>query len=327
MKLLEIQNKSPRIEVDGDIIDAHDGCLEFYDGVYYLYGTVYGDTNGYSQLNYYTSYSSPDLQNWRCHGDILPFRKPAVYYRPYVKRCPATSQFVLWYYHCPRWLGTTNWGAGDGPVAPFHFAVAVSENPTGPFRTINGNVSVKNKSGGDHNLFVDRDGSGYLIYTSVKDDFAVIVEKLAPDFLSSTLESSGTIAVKREAPGLFRRGDFYYALVGTLCCFCPEGAGVEVYRARHPLGPYELRREINRDIHGQIVIPAQQTHIARISTAEGDHLIWMGDCWNSTPDGIKGHDIQFWSAPIEFDDNDDLLPLIRRDAWSLDLDSVGKKQP
>jgi len=313
----EIQNKSPRLDIDGDIIDAHDGCLEFYDGVFYLYGTVYGDTNGYSQLNHYACYSSTDLKIWRCHGDILPLHKPALRVRPYVKRCPATGQFVLWYYHCTRWIGTTNWAAGDGPVAPFQFAVAVSECPTGPFRTVNANVPVKNKSGGDHNLFVDRDGTGYLIYTSNSNKFAVTVEKLAPDFLSSTMESSEVITEQREAPGLFRRGDFYYALVGNCCCFCPQGASVEVFRARHPLGPYEYRRKINHDAEGRIVIPAQQTHIARLGAAESDPLIWMGDCWESTPDGIKGHDFQYWSAPLQFDDNDDPLPLTRQDAWSI----------
>jgi beta-xylosidase len=313
----EIQNKTPRLDVDGDVIDAHDGCLEFYDGVFYLYGTVYGDTNGYSQLNYYTCYSSPDLKNWRGHGDILPLHKPAVRFRPYVKRCPATSQFVLWYYQCARWAGTTDWAAGDGPVSPFQFAVAVSESPTGPFRTINANVPVKNVSGGDHNLFVDRDGTGYLIYTSNKNKFAVTVEKLAPDFLSSTMESSEVIAEQREAPGLFRRGDFYYALVGNLCCFCPQGASVEVFRARHPLGPYEYRRKINHDSEGRIVIPAQQTHVAQLGAAEDGPLIWMGDCWESTRDGIKGQDIQYWSPPLQFDENDDPLPLTWQDGWSI----------
>jgi hypothetical protein len=316
MKLIEIQNKVPRVDIDGDIMDAHDGCLEFYNGVYYLYGTVYGDTHGYTQLNRYTCYSSPDLVNWRNHGAILPDQKPAVYYRCYVKRCPATSLFVMWYYHCPRWIGTTNWAAGEGPTAPFSFAVAVSESPTGPFRTVNSHVEVKNKSGGDEGLFVDEDGAGYLIYTSTKNDFAVTVEKLAPDFLSSTFESSEIIATQREAPALIRRGEFYYAFVGTLCCACPQGAGVEVYRARHPLGPYEFRREINRDAEGRIVIRAQQTHITTLPTLEGNPLIWMGDLWESTPDGIKGHDIQFWSAPLQFDANGDPPPLVWQDGWS-----------
>jgi hypothetical protein len=27
----------------------------------------------------------------------------------------------------------------------------------------------------------------------------------------------------------------------------------------------------------------------------------MGDRWGSRPDGIKGHDFQYWSRPLEFE--------------------------
>jgi len=48
------------------------------------------------------------------------------------------------------------------------------------------------------------------------------------------------------------------------------------------------------------IIHAQQTHIAEISTAAGMAYIWMADRWGSSPDGIKGHDFQYWGEPLAF---------------------------
>lgn len=315
-----IQNREPRRDSSGAIIDAHDGCLEYFDGVYHLYGTQYADTNGFTQLNRYVCYTSRDLREWHFEGDILPAARPANRFRPYVKHCPATGKYVLWYYWGERWIGALDFAAGEGPTVPFQFGVATSDAPTGPFTTVRETAKISRASGGDHNLFVDEDGTGYLIYTWYKEKCSVIIERLTPDFLDTTGEVSAPIADVREAPILFRRGNYYYALAGDLCAFCPHGAGAEVYRAESPLGPYEFRGDINRDAEGNIIIPGQQTHISRLHGQEDeDTLIWMADLWHSTPDGLKGHDIQYWSAPLEVDEAGDLRTLRRVDEWELPL--------
>ena len=58
---------------------------------------------------------------------------------------------------------------------------------------------------------------------------------------------------------LFERGGWYYLLFGTVCCFCEEGSGAEVWAAPHPLGPWQdLQLDIN---HGGLLVrrpvPAQ----------------------------------------------------------------------
>jgi len=45
-KAVKISNVQPRRDVNGEIVDAHDGGLEFFNGIYYLYGTRYGNTDG-----------------------------------------------------------------------------------------------------------------------------------------------------------------------------------------------------------------------------------------------------------------------------------------
>ncbi len=48
------------------------------------------------------------------------------------------------------------------------------------------------------------------------------------------------------------------------------------------------------------IIPAQQNYVMELRTGEGTEYIWMGDLWGSASDNIKGHDYQYWSAPLKF---------------------------
>ena len=37
-------------------------------------------------------------------------------------------------------------------------------------------------------------------------------------------------------------------------------------------------------------------------TSRTDYL-YSGDLWSSAPDGLKSHDIQYWSPPLQFNDS------------------------
>ena len=301
-----ITNTVAHTDTDGNIMDVHDGNLEFFQGKFYLFGTRYGKTDGFGKTNRYVCYSSADLTHWQFHGEILKDAPEGVYYRPYVKFNARTRKYVLWY----NWYPTL-W---DGK-----YGVAVAESPAGPFVIRNRDVKVKRDKPGDLGLFVDDDGSAYLIYTSIPEDHAISIEKLADDYLSSTMENSGVIATGCEACAMFKRNGLYYALFDRTCCFGPEGSGARVYTATKPLGPYTLRGNINRDAGEKPIIPAQQTHIATIPGPDGIQHIWMGDLWGSCKDGIKGHDFQYLSSPLQFDESGMIKKLVREDAVTLKL--------
>lgn len=286
-----IQNTTPRRDTDGNIIDCHDGCLRYFQGRFYLYGTRYGGTDGFTDANRYVVYSSPDLAGWEAHGELLDCPLPGVSYRPYVVRHKTSGQYVMWFNWYPElWKG--------------RFGVAVSDTPRGPFRVVNEAAKVFQPEPGDHNLFVDDDGTGYLIYTSIPGDeqtrHGMSVEKLDPGLTASTGENCGVFAHRVEAPAMFKHGGLYYCVFGNTCCFCLEGAGARVYRAVSPMGPWTFLGDINRDAGGRIIVPGQQTDIATIPTDRGDVYLWMSDLWGSRPDGVKGHDLQHWEA-IRFD--------------------------
>lgn len=303
-----IQNTEPRRDTSGAIIDAHDGCLQFFNGRYYLYGTAYGRSAGFGINNRFRVYSSADLEHWQFEGELIQDQPSGVFYRPYVVHNAATGKYVLWCNWYPQlWDG--------------FMAVAVSDTPVGPFRLVSLDIKLSQAAHqpGDGSLFVDDDGTGYFIYTVIGQGHSVRVERLTPDYLGSTGETSEVLATGCEAPAMFRRSGTYYALTDNACCFCARGTGARVFTATSPLGPYTYRRNINRDAVQKPIVAAQQTYVARLPGPDGDVYLWMGDRWGSRPDGIKGHDLQYWSAPLQFQADGTIAPLENRPSWSAPL--------
>lgn len=323
-----INNTTPRRDISGRILDAHDGTLRHFGGRFYLYGTHYGDTNGLGKTNYFVCYSSTDLIHWRYEGKLLRDPPPRTYYRPHVEFNARDREYVLWY------------------NADNEYGVAVSHRPQGPFRIINPDVKLKysGEGVGDFGLFVDSNGVGYIAYVGLVSGplethpvarpkhHRISVERLAPDYLSSTYRNSGFVAGNVESPALFERAGVYYLLFDNTCAFCTTGSGARVYTSHAPLGPYTFQSNINvrsrsrseglswtRPGTGRIdtILPAQQADVVALPTASGLLYMWMGDRWGSTPDGIKGHDFQFW-VPLRFRGKR-LLPLENESRWTVDL--------
>lgn len=309
-----INDAAPRYDTKGQIIDAHDGCIQFFNGRFYLYGSAYGKTDGLTNNDFHV-YSSPNLQKWTFKGELLPKdRTNAIYYRPYVVFNPNTHKYVLWYNWYPD---RNNWVGHEG--------VAIADTPVGPFTIVNSDVHLAYTNNGDGSLFVDDDGTGYFIYTCIADKYTVRVERLTKDFLHATGQISLPLAKWVEAPVLFRRGSLYYGLCSPCCPFCPEGSDVQVFSAKFPLGPFQMGQQSHINRRDEVVehitngslsmnagydqiVSAQQTWVARIPTAKGTMYLWMADRWQSCPDGFKGHDFQYWE-PLEFSDDGQILPL------------------
>lgn len=452
---LTISNAEPRLDQDGNIVDAHDGRIIKFKDRFYWYGTSYGNTNGFTTANHYVCYSSDDMMHWKKEGKLLVDQPLGVYYRPHVVYNEATRKYVLWYNWYPKlWDG--------------QFGVAISDKPQGPFKIVNDNVKMaKSAIGlGDFGLFVDDDKTAYISYNTIQNH-QVSVEKLGAEYTSSTLNNGGVIAEHMEAGSMFKRDGKYYLLTDYTCCFCNYGSGARVYISNGPLSGYKFSGNINRypgqpvgsltdgiftgnlfetiskkenawqgielwfdepsdfqklamhlftgnrpencgnvdnpqvhppfktpefeisiwsdgawkevgvnkvvidkralnevvtldldksrsnrlrimpskfsmdhlhlseiqledtkDVKAYItgtgisqrpIIPAQQTYIMELNTADGSKFIWMGDLWGSASDNVKGHDYQYWSAPLEFDKNGYIKPMEWTDTWNLNI--------
>jgi beta-xylosidase len=313
-----ISNVIPRRDTDGNIIDAHDGNVFLYDGLYYYYGASYGlcqeppgpsgctvwHTGGCGfQLNHNASlYTSPDLSVWTYRGAVFQMssmKTPGIMFGPRVLPNPKTKKWVMWFNFLPS--------TGTG-VSQSQCAVAVSDTAQGPFQIVTEKVTTLAwENTGDLNLFQDDNGDAYIIYNAHIDgsmyhpDHLMSVEKLSDDYLSSLGKefNSGYFGQTFvEGGAMFKRNGIYYAVFGQCCCYCSEGASVTVYNSSSPLGPYGTMNNLGNEGHAQLY------NILQFKTTGpgGYGYLWQGNKWQSAPDGAKGHDFTYWS-PFSFDQN------------------------
>src|SRR5947207_3158250 len=96
-QLLKVSNNIPRKDSNGNIIDAHDGNLMYFNKRFYLYGTAYGSTDGFTSANKFQVYSSASLSDWKNEGDLIIDPPKGVYYRPKVIYNAVSGKYILWY--------------------------------------------------------------------------------------------------------------------------------------------------------------------------------------------------------------------------------------
>ena len=72
---------------------------------------------------------------------------------------------------------------------------------------------------------------------------------------------------------------------------------------------------------------AQQNFVVQIEIASGEtEYVWTGDRWMQAPDGIKGHEPQFW-AKLQFNSDGRILPLEWVDSVALNLTVPQQRSP
>ena len=223
-----VDNVNPRVDQYGHIVNAHDGSVvrfEGYDGLYFMYGTVYEnctqhgpqcDGCGYSP-NLFSLYTTPDLVHFTLiSANILPeaskdntkinYWMPVVYYNA------RTAVFVMQY-----WSGRCGFAA---PCAD----IATSTTPYGPFKMVPPLVLHGGTPSSQMGFFVDPlTSAGYVKYNTGAPQHHV-VEALADDWLSTTGQWSIVFwkpsFAWMEGGGMFRRGELVYYMTGTVRCLC-----------------------------------------------------------------------------------------------------------
>ena len=188
-----------------------------------------------------TVHTSPDLSDgsWvlRSAVSVAPSQRPAnaTFGRPKVIYNAATKRYVLWV----NWFPFVNGGPAFMSSA---YQTLTATSPEGPFVNAMFSVPTLHAAGGDLGLFLDGDGAGYVIYTSIASGHRVSVERLSDDFTNTTRNNSGLLPFPGgcfESPALFSRGGTIFALSAPCCCNCVEGSTVMALRSTGgPFGPW-----------------------------------------------------------------------------------------
>jgi hypothetical protein len=242
--LSTIRNDVPRVDQFGHIVNAHDGSVVQFNDTWFMYGTVYGNCTqpgsqcaspcGYSP-NTYSLYTSPDLMNWTLQTtNILPWmthdNAHENYWMPVVAYNKMSGKYAMqfWSTHCGFKLPCTE--------------IAFSDSPYGPFGNVT-TIQLVDTPSSQMGFFVDdTDGSAYIKFNTVGPTQHHAVQKLTADWNASS-EDYAIIFWKpsfawMEGGGLFKRGDLFYYMTGTDCCFCTWGGDAHYWTAYSPLGPW-----------------------------------------------------------------------------------------
>lgn len=346
---------------DGNIVQWEAGGLYYYYGMGYgncteTTGIIppfncpgiyqkFGRGCGFQENQTINIFTSPDLAAWTYIGEALPVanRPVGIYFRPKVIYNANSKEYVLWANRLPP---------ASTPLAAYPHAgyvVATSPTPDGPFAVVTVTANTTVSGGGDFTVFVDpapsADGAAYLAYDAWGNGHRVSIERLTPDYHNVLQPSVGTGPLSpsgNEAPVLFERAGWYYLLYGNTCCFCSSGAGSHVMVARHPLGPWSeagydlnpgnwlgehrIRAQENFVVQVQVLAESPVPHATTPPPAPGQPktqtlFMYTGDMWDSAPDHLKSHDLQYWQ-PLAFNDTASppvIAPLAFVDSFTLDM--------
>jgi len=325
------QNNDPIITGEASVLVGPAGTP--YSGFYYFYFNNWGGCSGvncctsltgcasccfnppsakYPDACVYTTnhsvvvYKTPDFSTWIFLGEALPekARKAGIEFRPQVVYNNLTKQFVMWYED--RWTGQTG------------YAVAVSDTPEGPFKTVEDTVKVSGPGRvGDYDIFIDDDAVGYHVRTGL------VIQKLTSDYLGFTGEYYSLQNSAVEGPAMFKRNGIYYLLVGAGCCACIGGSNILVYASHSPLGDFAFQSDVGTNTSQffnpysrlNYVTHAQQTKVFPVPNVSGEiQWIWLGNQWVTSSElgNPRNNDLLYWDI-LSFNASGTIQQFIRKD--------------
>jgi hypothetical protein len=314
-----------RYDTDGNAIDAHDGMIALYGSTYYLYGTSYNC--GFTWLAAgapfcgFKVYTSTDMVHWtdrgflfdastttwqtRCNGSSYGCFRPHVIYNA------STNQYVLW---------INSYDNASG------YHVFTSTSPLGPFSevaepTLAVQGTGKAVNNGDFGLFVDSDGTAYIVYTSIANQASLYVEQLNASYTSGTGNNTRVGQSGVESPDIFKYNNTYYLVYGPSCPYC-NNAKTEYSTATSLPGTWSAPTTINANS-----CAGQASFVALLPTPDGTTYMYASDLWNK---GAHNEALAnyFWT-PLTFNSDGSIQPFTCTNSFQITLTTgqAGSQNP
>ncbi|VVB18187.1 unnamed protein product [Arabis nemorensis] len=274
------------MDTEGNPIQAHGGgiLLDEKSNTYYWYGeykdgpTYHAHKKGPARVDIIGvgCYSSKDLWTWKNEGIVLgaeetnkthDLHKSNVLERPKVIYNEKTEKYVMWMH------------IDDANYTKASVGVAISDNPTGPFKYLY-SKRPHGFDSRDMTVFKDDDGVAYLFYSSEVNS-VLHIGPLTEDYLDVTpVVKRVMVGQHREAPAIFKHENTYYMVTSWCTGWAPNEA--LAHAAESIMGPWEKLG--NPCIGGNKVFRlttffAQSTYVIPLPGVPGA-FIFMADRWN-----------------------------------------------
>jgi beta-xylosidase len=193
--------------------------------------------------------------------------------------------------------------------------VFTAARPTGPFHEapvphLHGPGADPAGINGDENLFVDTDGTTYVIYTDWRTYGGLVVERLNRSATSGAGPHSRLPVHGAEAPSLFVREKRYFVTYSDPPCGYCARTGTSYAVARSPLGPWFKRRRVSADSCG-----GQPTMVTALGTRRDATFLYQSDLW----DGGNANQFRanYYWGPLRFTSRETLARLRCLREWKL----------
>ncbi|NQX13812.1 family 43 glycosylhydrolase [Microbacteriaceae bacterium VKM Ac-2855] len=254
---------------------------------------------------------------------------PPIIERPKVIYNKATGKWVMWaHMDGPSATSTAQYAKANA-------GVAIADSPEGPFRYIDSyrlnyapedavpaNRAFGNKGmARDMNLFVDDDGSGYIIYSS-EENATMFISKLNAAFTDLATPADRAVQgvdynrifvnESRESPAIFKHDDRYFLITSGTTGWNPNpsrwASTTDILGAWTPGGdPFPSWAQGNS-------WNSQPSSVVPVDRENGEY-IYMGDRWNG---GDDLRNAQMVWLPITMGEGGDSLAIDVRDEWKLE---------
>lgn len=293
-------------DVSGNPIYSQGGNILKAGNTYYWYGvryngavTYYNDPsepNGNTGFSAVTCYSSTDLVHWIFEGDVITGATDgSTWDTGWVGRLGVvfnanTGKYVL--------LTQYNGPKGNG------IAFATSSSPTGTFTFDHVQTSIDDvvhHMSGDQSIFIDDDGTPYLIFDNKRGRTHLYVSALrASDHLHvepaiNVHNYMGPTGEGREGNAMFKYKGVYYLCSSDLhgwnashtYCIC----------ATNITGPYS-NEFVLRGTENDFSHVSQSSMFIKVQGSSGTTILYGGDRWSDFAGNGLGYNV--W-APLSFD--------------------------
>ncbi|MBE6938798.1 MAG: arabinan endo-1,5-alpha-L-arabinosidase [Ruminococcaceae bacterium] len=278
----------------------------FYNGEYIIYATK---SLPFDEQKNQVCWTSPDLTNWTRHDDIIdmsgfPWARRAVW------APTAVEKNGLYYY-----VFATNDIHSEAEKGGLE--IAVSSDPTGPFRALLDRPLVNGFHNGaqpiDAHLFKDDDGTVYLLFGGWKHcNIAVMNDDMTGfvPFPSGEIFREITPADYVEGPCMFKKDGKYYFL-WSAGGWTTGTYHVNAASAPTPFGPFDDHYEILST--GDSTIANGPGHNGYLHIPEED--LWLM-VYHRHENGLTDGNARFMCIDLmEFDENGRIRPVNMTRSW------------
>ncbi|MCI9418245.1 MAG: hypothetical protein HFI82_12740 [Eubacterium sp.] len=258
-------------------------------------------------------------------------RNRCVIERPKMLYNEKTGKYVIWFHADGRFPGCK----GDYDKAKA--GVAVCDRPNGAFRMLGSyKLNYHNDPNGEYgfdgwenrgsvrdmNLFLDKDRTAYIIYSS-EGNRTTFVSRLNEEYTNLAVDrdqavegvdfTRNFIGCFREAHAMFCYQNKYYMINSGCTSWSPNPARYAV--ADHPMGPWRDMGDPCMEKGRETTYDSQSTCVILVDEEKGG-CIYMGDRWKEEDLAVSGY---IW-LPIVFLPDGKMI-LEKREDWSYGQES------